>query len=768
MATLPEKNRIDVVELTDEFYIVNAEGTVEYRAPIGAVINHIDLTGKADKNNVLELDNEESFSPLADYHPATKKYVDENSVVDYILPTGVVTPDNSSCLATINADPTKFDLPAITYLINGEYYSYQGMSAIDPGYSILSNVVLVGLDENGLVLIDEIAYGQSEWKDADLDTIVPVTRLQAAAGETGPDSPISQLRADHYNVQKFFTRERIFHQASTGIVYDLAPNSGKIVRSAVQGQISQNAGRFFDLQRKPVVLGAIDNLIAVQFTGLSNPLVVIAVPWIAYDKYSAEFGVSLTSNSVSFSSPDIITDGGAGFLTAGFKVGDILHISGSSLNNGSVFEIETVSDDVITTTASSPNFSNEAMGLNITITTYLRQINEGNYACHFVMRPSGEHSNYFIKLSPRQFSTRDEAVMCEFDFGAFATAQVSPVARVIMRFGNRDIDTIVDERSFVSRQRPVAISQGVTNLADFANGSFLEKPRFRVESDGLEIIAYVDNATGDALNVQFNGLNYLLDVSVPMSVTLAEGTDTVPLKNYVYYVLNDDIPVLVANSLNFPRDEHARIGTAFLKTATATFTEGPLGVHAHTDHISQHLQHMNARFRREPAVYESGLEGITTIISLPTKDDVYLSNFEGYATQMHEGHYVPVLDMQIGVLCIVTNHPTTPFKATNNLNTELVDAEGGGLDTRRFNLIEFIVASEDAGVVDSKRYINLPTGSDSNDQDAIDDVNNYAVRTIPEGLRGIAILTRRITFRHQQLGQNETWTVLAEEDLRGS
>ena len=38
-----------------------------------------DLSGKADKTNVLELDNTTSFTPSADYQPATKKYVDDNS-----------------------------------------------------------------------------------------------------------------------------------------------------------------------------------------------------------------------------------------------------------------------------------------------------------------------------------------------------------------------------------------------------------------------------------------------------------------------------------------------------------------------------------------------------------------------------------------------------------------------------------------------------------------------------------------------------------------
>lgn len=36
-------------------------------------------TDKADKNNVLELDNTTSYTPTSPYHPATKQYVDNNT-----------------------------------------------------------------------------------------------------------------------------------------------------------------------------------------------------------------------------------------------------------------------------------------------------------------------------------------------------------------------------------------------------------------------------------------------------------------------------------------------------------------------------------------------------------------------------------------------------------------------------------------------------------------------------------------------------------------
>ncbi len=51
--------------------------------------NTTSLTSKADKTNVLELDNTTSFTPDADYEPATKKYVDDNDRGELVIGEGL-------------------------------------------------------------------------------------------------------------------------------------------------------------------------------------------------------------------------------------------------------------------------------------------------------------------------------------------------------------------------------------------------------------------------------------------------------------------------------------------------------------------------------------------------------------------------------------------------------------------------------------------------------------------------------------------------------
>jgi len=62
----------------DDNYVTDAEKTVIGNTS-GTNTGDQDLTGLATKANVLELDNTTSFTPDADYEPATKKYVDDNA-----------------------------------------------------------------------------------------------------------------------------------------------------------------------------------------------------------------------------------------------------------------------------------------------------------------------------------------------------------------------------------------------------------------------------------------------------------------------------------------------------------------------------------------------------------------------------------------------------------------------------------------------------------------------------------------------------------------
>ena len=89
------------------------------------------LDGKADKTNVLELDNTGSFTPSADFHPSTKKYVDDTVGA---LELGV---DNLSGIGDVTITNVQ-DGEALVYdSVSGDWINSQvsGVQNIDAGSS---------------------------------------------------------------------------------------------------------------------------------------------------------------------------------------------------------------------------------------------------------------------------------------------------------------------------------------------------------------------------------------------------------------------------------------------------------------------------------------------------------------------------------------------------------------------------------------------------------------------------------------------------------
>lgn len=126
----------------DTFTIVRAqEGTSAKQWEVGdnfmltaskAVFDEYEtaLGDKADKTNVLELDNTDAFTPDADYEPATKKYVDDN------IPD--VPVKASSAEINTGTDDAKF---ATAAAIAGSFLGVQG------GWSPLGAATYEGADD---------------------------------------------------------------------------------------------------------------------------------------------------------------------------------------------------------------------------------------------------------------------------------------------------------------------------------------------------------------------------------------------------------------------------------------------------------------------------------------------------------------------------------------------------------------------------------------------------------------------------------------------
>lgn len=319
---------------------------------------------------------------------------------------------------------------------------------------------------------------------------------------------------------------------------------------------------------------------------------------------------------------------------------------------------------------------------------------------------------------------------------------------------------VVDNTNSQARvvdQRTIAVeAQG------FYNGAIKEGQVFTVSSDGANITAQLDSSPVSGQNLSLFYSSGISLFGTPDTVTLTAGTDTVPIKNYVF--IPESTKTLTANTTGFPSAEHTPVGTCVCQTAASMATQGAYAVHAWTDHIvtsndQGHLADLNYWIRQQSATWQSGVAA--TITDGAATFDV--STTAGVVLQLHP-HAMPAFDTSGASFVLVPNDNGGAYTQYSNLTTILTDESGGTLSGKYYNLVLWGVVSEDTG--DCQLMVNVPTGSYNNSSNALDDVDNTAVFTIPGEFRGVGFLIARICMRNQS-GAAGTFTEQQTFDLRG-
>jgi hypothetical protein len=319
--------------------------------------------------------------------------------------------------------------------------------------------------------------------------------------------------------------------------------------------------------------------------------------------------------------------------------------------------------------------------------------------------------------------------------------------------------------------------EGLLQLGKSYDGSLIDPVTLSVTSDGSDITL---NVTSAASPVRFICLGLVLEwTPTPFTITPA-AADTAPEERYLWV----DFSLNIVEGSNWPLTPHVRLARVIVQTAAGTQTNGPLKVHAYTDHISEgagtaekprgfvgHIHSVGQKLRFD-ADWSSGVGLTVTENTTPTPDDIYVATTSGIVFQLHE-HTFPARDSDpVGANdpLFVVNDPTTPYTTINSLSEITQDANGNAFSvTARFNVVLWGAINE--AEVDSKLFINLPalTGSTAQyngDSAAIADSNSTAVYTVPSGYRGVAFLIARITLKKS--GGGNTWESINEQDLRGT
>lgn len=285
-----------------------------------------------------------------------------------------------------------------------------------------------------------------------------------------------------------------------------------------------------------------------------------------------------------------------------------------------------------------------------------------------------------------------------------------------------------------------------TQLEGLSDSTVREQNREAVISESGGVVSFLYREVGGgATTWDIDLVKHTLPAIA--TVTLTNGTDTVPVENWVW--VEQDSPGVAKlgqcvgdfETCVAPRFDTVSILYSVLLPSAATFaTDGAIASRSWAHDIRAHLTHLNTSARIAHGInWISGLVTTRTSIAGP---DVKLDISAGSMAGLHF-HSTSAIDSQTDGV-IVLNDPVTPFARINTL-VEVVTADrdaNGDTLKRYFNLVVSVTFDDATGT--EHLFINLPTCSSSKQSDVEDDVNNCAVYTLPGELRKTTRIISRI------------------------
>jgi hypothetical protein len=291
-------------------------------------------------------------------------------------------------------------------------------------------------------------------------------------------------------------------------------------------------------------------------------------------------------------------------------------------------------------------------------------------------------------------------------------------------------------------------------FANFHNGTFRETFDFRITESGGVITGTLTPSDGHPnMTMLFSDGFTTLDTDPGATVTLTAGTDINPQANYVY--IPQSTKVLTVSTSGFPANEHIKVASVVLQSASTTGTLGALRNQNWNDAIQStstnqgHLSHIGERIRQFGASWDNGTEGSISTGDLPT--NVYVQVTAGEVYQMHKQTF-PAQDMSTGDDIFIVNDPVTAYRNTTNLNTITDDASGNSINNQYTPLVIWGIANKTGE--ESHIMCNLPSGTYNSEENAIADINGYTVYDIPNEFKGVGFLIAKFIVRKS----SSTWT----------
>jgi hypothetical protein len=302
-------------------------------------------------------------------------------------------------------------------------------------------------------------------------------------------------------------------------------------------------------------------------------------------------------------------------------------------------------------------------------------------------------------------------------------------------------------------------------------GMSVEKHDGTIVNDGGTLYYDLEADGGGDIQFLLDGEKLVLDCTTGSGsggkarVALTAGADQSTIAiNYVY-VINNSGTLELQTSTTRPTGSFAWVAKIGLPDVS---TWGSTGAYIHqryTDSLINDsrgaLSHEREKIRINGSTYSSGIDVTVNIDSVPSPDDVTLSTTAGVVYQLHRQTFPAFTG---NPTYYIVNDSTTPYTTTTNLNTVTTDANGDSMSGRRYVLTLWGVINKSTG--ECKLMINLPNGTYSSDDQALADVDNTAVTSLPAEFQQVGFLIAKIVLRHRTVSGG-TITLIGTVDLRG-
>ena len=187
---------------------------------------------------------------------------------------------DESCQVTVNGqDNTKYDINPCFYHLKGNRYAFEALSGIPNGFGTGENSRYIGATTQGTYTTQT-----AKWSNDQIFNVVPIARINAQAGDTGPTSVISAIRSDRNILSQRNTLDMMWKMQAIGANY---VTGGEIFENATTGLVmGQNSGILFDGLGNLQELNSFGNVSAVflhlssnevNWVGILQPFVIDAV-----------------------------------------------------------------------------------------------------------------------------------------------------------------------------------------------------------------------------------------------------------------------------------------------------------------------------------------------------------------------------------------------------------------------------------------------------------------------------------------------------------